>query len=174
MTRYSGHNEKKDVKIDVCRPSDCLASDLCTFADLVKQGGKVEPGGLEGRIRKAYKLAFCRISGEIVSIAAIKKPNKDYKKKIFRDASADQDPDVFTLEYGWAFTKAGHGGQGYAFSIASVLLREIDSPIFATTQSHNDRMKSILEEHGFARVGSPYQGCEGSLVLYIKTDRTGR
>jgi hypothetical protein len=150
---------KEKMKIDVFNPQDCSEYDICAFHVLVVEGSKVEPGGLEERIRRAYRLAFYRIVDDIVSVAAIKYPRKNYTNRVFRNASAGIGPETYTLEYGWAFTKAGHGSRGYASATASALLRNLETPVFATTQSNNVAMQLILEKNS---------GREDLLVLYVR------
>jgi len=156
------------MRIDVFTPKDCSEFDVYAFAALIKKGGRVNPEGLEKRICQAHKLAFCRIADEIISVAAVKRPYKKYINKVFQNASAGISPEPYTLEYGWVFTRVDYGNRGYASATASALLRNLVSPVFATTQGDNIAMQNILEKNRFEHVGSPYRGRENLLVLYVR------
>ena len=61
-------------------PAKRSKAELDAFEDLVRIGGEVTLNGLRNRIESAYFLALGKAaSGEVVGIAALKKPNNNYR-----------------------------------------------------------------------------------------------
>ena len=61
-------------------PAECSGRELKALESLVKLGGEVNPNGLRNRIENAHFLAWVtEDGGEIVGVAALKKPNENYR-----------------------------------------------------------------------------------------------
>jgi ribosomal protein S18 acetylase RimI-like enzyme len=161
-----------NAKIDIHCPIDCSDSDIYAFICLVKEGGEVDNKGLPGRVRRAVVLGFFRIDNKIASVAAIKSPNHTRKREVFKSAGSRENPDYYNVELGWIVTKEQHRGKGLASTLVSELLKNVSSPIFATTREDNKASLHILEKYGFKRSGHVYPGRRCPMALYLRNMKT--
>lgn len=159
-------------KFDIRCPSDCSDSDIYKFICLVEEGGEVDNERLSGRVRRAVALGFFRIDNRIASVAAIKSPNNNHKRSVFRSAGSKENPDHYNIELGWIVTKEQHRGEGLASTLVSELLKNVSRAIFATTREDNKAMLRILEKHGFRRSGHVYPGRRCPMALYLRNTKT--
>jgi hypothetical protein len=98
------------INIVVKKPSECSKRDLDLFEALVRKGGEVTLAGLRDRIKKARCLVFLFLRQNLAGIAALKEPNIGYKKKVFKKAGSQEDPNEFTFEAGWIYVEEGEKG----------------------------------------------------------------
>lgn len=155
-------------------PSECTPEDMAAFKEVVLAGGQVRKQGLDDLIRAAHCLAFGRLDGRMVSVAAIKNPRPDYRQKVFQKASSPEDPSAFPFEYGWAHTLDGYRDRRLNSRINDVILSGLKQAIFATTDETNAAMRHILSLRGFVQSGHPYAGTkrgERKVLLIRNTDR---
>lgn len=147
-------------------PDKCDQQQLKVFYDIVVEGGQVMVSGLEDRIKAADILSFCENENEIVGVASIKKPNKSYKKDIFRKANVEKLADNYTFEIGYAVTKEAHRRKGISEQLIKTLIGNSTSKsFFATTK--NVCMRKLLEKIGFAQLGDNYKNDKDeTLTLY--------
>lgn len=153
-------------------PAECSGSELDAFERLVKLGDEVNPNGLRSRIENAYFLAWvAENGGEIVGVAALKKPNENYRASVFRKAQMKEEPSKYEAELGWIFVKNEYRRKGLATRLVEKLFSvKIPKSVYATTRKKNDPMVPILKRFGFVQSGVQYPSTEGDydLVLYIK------
>lgn len=155
--------------IAVKKPSNCCDTELQGFEALVRAGGEVTSSGLRERINGAEALVFAT-DHLLNGIAALKKPNLNYKTNVFRKAQATVSADEFPLELGWVFVMPSSRGKGLSHKLVDAALGGANGrSVFATSRSNNKPMHRALEAHGFFRHGQPYASQRGDqkLVLFI-------
>lgn len=150
------------------RPSECQPQELASFRSIVLAGGQVQENGLDALIQAAEWIVFGYRAGALLSVAALKNPRTNYRKRVFENAKSEEDAEQFLFEYGWAHTLHGNEGQGLSSKIADTLLEGVRSSIYATTGATNAAMQHILMNRGFKISGQPYQGKEESKVLLVR------
>jgi len=150
------------------RPEECLPRELNDFKAVVLAGRQVQKKGLDQLIQAAECLGFGFAEEVLASVGAIKKPRSRYRNDVFRKAGSSDDPDAFTLEFGWAHTLPEYEGQRLSSGIADTLLQGVTQPIFATTGETNESMKRILIKRGFHVSGQPYAGRTEKKLLFVR------
>lgn len=154
------------------KPSECTDSELMMFEELINKGGEVVTHGLHDRIARAKWLVFLFESDKtLAGVAALKKPNADYKKGVFRKASSPEDPSKFDFEVGWIFVKPQFRRRKHSRTLLQTVLELADKQnVYATTREDNEAMQHTNLHCGLKESGQPYKSEEGDykLVLYIK------
>ena len=154
------------------RPADCSDDELEAFEGLVKEGGEVAVGDLHRRIKKAEWFVFLfEEDRTLAGVAALKRPDDTYKKKVFRKARSPEPADNFTFEAGWIFVDEHFRGRKYSrILLEAVLALAGEEQVFATTRENNEPMRRTNLHCGLKESGSPYVSEEGdySLVLYTR------
>lgn len=163
--------ERRKYTSSLRKPADCSGVQIEQFVDLVSMGGEVVAGVRE-RILRARTLGFVEYSGVPIGVAAIKRPLKSYKQKIFEASNvAGQDSD-FLYELGWIYLKENHRGKGLITPLVQQLLDEVGKkPVFATTRSSNLVMRDVLKHLGFESVGKPYRSTrqpDETIQLFVR------
>jgi predicted GNAT family N-acyltransferase len=150
----------------IFKPDNCNEDQLKMFYDIVVEGKQVNPNGLLNRIKDADYLSFCELNNEIVGVASIKNPDKNYKKDIFKKANVEKFADNFDYEIGYAVTKETHRRKGISEQlIKSLMDKSTSKSFYATTK--NDSMRHLLEKIGFAKLGDNYTNDNNEiLTLY--------
>jgi hypothetical protein len=156
-----------EMSFKALSPVCCSLRELEAFESLVKEGGEVHPDGLGERIRAAVHLGFVKDQhNDLVAVAAIKRPNSEYRDKVFTDARASHLIQRFgVLELGWAYTRPGLRKLGLCSLLTSLLLTQVQEPVFVTTRIDNQETKGILARTGFTFLGVPYQGRTSTICL---------
>ena len=155
----------------IVSPDECSPVQIDSFFELVVQGGQVRTMGLRERIRSAHWLGFHFENGELVAIAALKRPAKKHRDNVFRYARSTLPENSFSVEIGWVFTKETWRGQGIAHRLIEKLLQNGSQyELFATTRTENLSMQSLLSSFGFERTGTPFDGNgdKSALELWIR------
>ena len=141
------------------------------FVKLVERGGEVSEG-LMGRVEKAVALGFLYSGKRLVGTAAIKRPSKSYRKKVFEKAATDKQRTEYSFELGWIYVSEDQRGAGHTMSLIDATLEAAgDEAIFATTRTNNDAMKHILKKKKFFRTGKSYaseQNPDENLYLFLR------
>lgn len=154
------------------KPSECTESELTMFEALINKGGEVVADGLHDRIMRAEWLIFLFESDKtLAGVAALKKPNANYKKGVFRKANSPEDPSKFDSEAGWIFVEPQFRGRKHSRTLLQTVLELADkSHVYATTREDNEAMRHTNIRCGLQESGQPYKSEEGDykLVLYIK------
>jgi RimJ/RimL family protein N-acetyltransferase len=153
-------------------PEECSVSELDAFEHLVKIGGEVNPNGLRDRIESAYSLVWLQdTNGTLVGVAALKKPNENYRSTVFQKAGSREEPGKYKAELGWVFLRTEFRGQGLSTALMKALLSAAGGKaIYATVRKNNKTMRAILTKFDFVQGGKDYPSDEGNyrLVLYVK------
>jgi RimJ/RimL family protein N-acetyltransferase len=144
-------------------------SDRQTFADLLKEQGKVK----DDLILKADRCKFiCIVSKnkKPIGIGGIKEKTKsDFtEQKAYLMSLANQ----FEWELGYLYTNPKYNGLGIASSIVKILINEYgQGNLMASTEiNENPAMVHILNKNGFKHYGNPWKSSIHSnyLGLFLK------
>lgn len=149
------------------KPTDCTQEESELFKNLVLSGGKIDPIGLEARIKKCRLLGFYYSdSNELIGVSAIKQKGKDSVKQ-FRAKAKLLAGEITTTELGYSVTKAEFRGKGINRKINDKLLEEIkDEKTYATTD--NDTMRKYLTQSGFTKKGSSFKATYNNNLDYFE------
>lgn len=154
------------------KPSECAENELKMFESLINKGGEVVTHGLYDRIMRAEWLVFLFESDKtLAGIAALKKPNDNYKKGVFRKANSPEDPSKFDFEAGWIFVEPQFRGRKHSHILLQTILELADKHhVYATTREDNEAMRRTILHCGLKESGELYKSEEGDykLALYIK------
>ena len=151
-------------------PRECPPAELADFVALVLTGGEVARDGLEDRVRRAQILLFLHREGELVGIAALKKPDPGYRADTFAKAGATCEPEHFRLELGWVFVKPTARRTGLSHRLVNAATAHAGSTrVFATSRTDNLGMHAALLGASFVRHGNEYASNRGihRLVLFL-------
>ena len=165
--------DRERYSSDIKKPKDCSKDEIDRFVALVSRGGEVSDG-IEGRIIKAQALGFVKYDKYPVGVAAIKRPLKAYREKVFEKSGSELNKDDFLLELGWVYLKENHRNKGLMTPLIEEMLSSVDGrAIFATTRNSNVVMIQLLEHFGFKQSGSCYRSVkhpDETLRLYVKAE----
>jgi GNAT superfamily N-acetyltransferase len=153
------------------KPSDCSHAELQDFERLVRAGGEVTAAGLNARIKNAAVLVYISQSNCVTGIAALKKPQEQYKHRVFQKAGATARPNEFPLELGWIFVVPASRGAGLSHKLVEAAIDASDGRgIFATSRADNAAMHRVLKVHGFSNHGHAYasERSNHELVLFLR------
>jgi predicted GNAT family N-acyltransferase len=158
------------VTSSIVSPADCTPQALADFENLVTKYGTVDREGLTQRIREASRLLFLRESnGQLVGVGALKRPQLDYRSKVFAKAGTATLPDEYRVELGWVAVAKSRQGRGLSRRIIGQLISLAENEnLFATTRA-DAQARRFAADHGFKRAGKPYPSGRGyDLVLYLR------
>lgn len=158
-----------EVKIEIKQPSNCSEKEISDFSEKAKKGGKVKSEGLVNRIKNCELLAFCYYKEILVGISAIKKPNPKYIKDIIYKAKINRTVEDLPFEIGYSYTIPDFRRNGISRELKKELLKEMETRkgiIFSTTAIKSSQ--NFLEEHGFKKVGEPYDGKNDKGITYYE------
>jgi hypothetical protein len=156
----------------IAEPGLCTEPELATFCRLVRKGGQVKSAGLEDRVRNAKALVFLRVDGQVVGVAALKKPSESHRDSVFRRAGVSNAASTFHWELGWVFVCPDHQGKKYSLVLSAAAISQSErKPTFATTRLDNVAMQRTLEHLALRRLGDSWisDGGQNRLVLYVTT-----
>lgn len=161
-----------ELPISLKVPTECSRKELDAFEDVVKICREVNPNGLRHRIERAHFLAWASsYGGELVGVAALKKPNEGYRSSVFEKSRSKEEPSQYEGELGWICVRKEFRKRGLATKLVAKLFSGGNpKSVYATAREKNDPILPILKNLGFVQSGSQYPSTEGeySLVLYIK------
>jgi GNAT superfamily N-acetyltransferase len=148
----------REPTIELKPPVKCSKEVRDRFRDMVLEAGEVEEAGLDGRIARADMLALLRLGAATIGVGALKIPNKEYARKLFKKAIAKSEPHAFGLELGWVVVERAHRGHFFSRRIVEALVaRAGGQKIYATSVSTRIAMHRALIECGFERDGAEWQ-----------------
>lgn len=161
-----------ELPISLKVPAECSGKELDAFENLVKFCREVNPNGLRNRIEWAHFLAWASTyEGELVGVAALKRPNEGYRSSVFEKSQSKEEPGQYEAELGWICIKEEFRRKGLATKLVAKLFSgENPKSVYATAREKNDPILPILKNLGFVQSGGRYPSTEGDygLVLYIK------
>lgn len=154
-------------------PVSCSTAEIEEFIRLVKQGGEVADEGLEHRVMNAEQLVFLQSGGQVVGVAALKRPNPTYRERVASASGIGLSEASFRYELGWVFVAPSARGNGYSQSLVQEALSLSDNcGVFATSRTDNGPMHRTLVKLGFKQVGMAYASRHGEHRLQLFTLRT--
>ena len=110
-------------------------------------------------------------------MAAVKEPSIGYKKKVFKKAGSQEDPDKYTFEIGWMYVEPAFRGRKYSRSLLEeVLVLVGNRQAYATTRENNEPMKRTNVRCGLEQSGHPFASDHGNynLILFIRRSMHGQ
>ncbi len=141
----------------VKRPNECTAAEREAFAKLVREGGQVDPYGLDHRILAADRLIFHYEAAELAAVAGLKNLPLTYRRSLFQGAKSQRLASEFPLEFGWAYVVPAHRGKRISRSLVQTALDAAERRnVYAITEVDNAWMQQSLERYGFTREGAPF------------------
>ncbi|RUL66014.1 GNAT family N-acetyltransferase [Dyella dinghuensis] len=158
---YIGKPESKS-------PSNCSDAEIADFMVLVLAGGEVTQQGLENRVRSAVRLSFLREGESLVGVAALKRPNSEYRSSVASMAGFALPSSNFPYELGWVFILPSARGKKYSLLISKALLASAGTEgVFATSRADNPLMHRTLGKLGFSSSGNAYSSRRGGYKLQL-------
>lgn len=149
-------------------PAECSDSELAAFVDLVVAGGEVSRDGLPNRVRAAAVLAFARLEGTLVGIAALKHPEAGYREGVISKSGFPLPVEKFPYELGWIYISPAARRTGLSVTLAHALFSRVGSTnVFATARSDNIAIHGFLAKAAFEAVGTPYKSTRGDYALQV-------
>lgn len=148
-------------------PSQLSQNQLHQIHQLLLDGGQVSPENLPQKIQNCLLIAFIEHDNQIISLAAIKQPNAEYRDYVKQKAQIPDAHQIPKLELGYAYTRPEHRGKGLNRQLTTQLLTQIDDQkIFATTG--HECLKQALKKAGFKQIGKSYQGNYNPNISYFE------
>lgn len=156
------------LELIVGSPAKFSNLEIGDFIALVCAGDEVSTQGLVERIHNAAALVFARIDGELVGVAALKRPQPSYRSRISSISGALLPAAEFPFELGWVSVSPEARGQGLSFSMSDAALGQSGGArVFATSHVDNIAMHRSLAKLGFQRVGDPYPSSQANRLLQV-------
>jgi hypothetical protein len=152
-------------------PSDCNDAEIGDFMVLVVAGGEVSPQGLEQRVRSAARLVFLTVGCCLCGVAALKRPESAYRKRIASSSCIALPAQQFPYELGWVFVMPSMRGRHFSIDLTREALSSVGSEgVFATSRTDNSGMHATLSKFRFAASGKPYASGRGNhrLQLFVR------
>jgi predicted GNAT family N-acyltransferase len=162
------------LEVEVKRPPDCSQAEIKVFEDIIVEADEVQTESLRSLISRAVSLVFLYSdSGELAGIAAVKRPNEGYKRKVFTRAHSPENPHHYDYELGWVVIRENYRGNYLSRYLVEAALRVVDgAKIYATTRTTNVAMLRTNERYGFRVSGEPYpssrRGDNYELLLFVR------
>ncbi|GAB4362033.1 MAG: hypothetical protein Kow0026_25540 [Oricola sp.] len=151
--------------IEPLEPADISANDRTRFRDLVIEAGEVGGPALATNIANARVLVVIRAADTIRGVAALKRPQDSYRRKIAKRAKVDLVQSAWPYELGYIYIEPELQGRGLSHRLVAATLEHRDNAgVFATVRADNKRMRATLERAGFTPAGEPYEGLQGGLI----------
>ncbi|WP_177236336.1 GNAT family N-acetyltransferase [Albimonas pacifica] len=147
--------EQKRYTTYVGVPEDFDEHSIASMAELIERGGEVAVG-VKARLMGANWLGLITHDDVPVGVAAIKKPAKSYRERVFVSAGYLA-KDACKSELGWIYLDEAHRRKGKMASLLAELWECVgDARVFATTRVSNEAMVAILKKLGFAKFGGDF------------------
>lgn len=162
---------KNNMNICVKEAEYYSSDEIEQFKMLLCKGEQVDMHNIDKLLNRNPILAMLYEDNKIVSIGGLKTPICQYKHKVFDNAKSNEDSDEYTKELGWIYTEEEYRKKGYSrHIIESLLAKNNDRKIYATTQENNSTMRKLLEYYDFCVSGNQYPSERGNynLRLYIR------
>ncbi len=149
-------------------PGACSNVEIGAFIAFVRAGGEVSIQGLVERIRGAAALAFARLDGLLVGVAALKQAQASYRRRVSAESGAPLPVAEFPYELGWVYVLPKARRNGLSLSLSqSILATSIGAGVFATSRTDNIAMHRSLDKLGFESTGNPFTSGRGKHTLQV-------
>lgn len=156
------------IKVTTLKPRACDDKAIEDFIALVRAGGEVKSAGLGRRVRAAASLVFLEICCCVRGIAALKRPEQDYRKRVSLNSGIVLPEAKYPFEFGWVFVMPSARGRGLSLDLTQAALSVAGTAgVFATSHTGNAPMHKALEKCGFARLGRPYPSDRGQHKIQL-------
>ena len=153
------------------KPGDCHDSEIGDFLSLVLAAGEVTAEGLEGRIRAAASLVFLTVGCCLGGVAALKRPEPNYRKRVSSSSGVPLSQRRFPYELGWVFVMPSLRGRNFSIDLTREAIASAGTQgIFATSRTDNLAMHAALSKFQFVAAGRPYRSGRGNhqLQLFVR------
>lgn len=161
-----------DVEIDIRATTtrEISGDERAAFIKLVRKGGEVDGRALVANVKSARVLILGSIAGDVKGIAALKRPQANYRKRIGQKSGADIGEAHCPYELGYVFLLPEARGKGLSHRLVAKALEHVDSKaVFATARVDNKAMLATLAKGRFKQIGQDYSGRSGRIRLLIRT-----
>lgn len=162
----------KKYQIVIKTPDACSNDEIDQFAAKVAEGGEVADV-VRDRVKRAFRLGLIVYDGSVVGTAALKKPARSYRDRVFKKADSQLDPSAYPYELGWIFLDNPHRRKGQMTRLIDDLMPAAkESALFATTRTSNDIMRDMLAQLKFSKEGVEYKSDQNQgdmLNLFVRS-----
>jgi GNAT superfamily N-acetyltransferase len=152
-------------------PDECSNVELGAFIAFIRAGGEVSIQGLSERIFGAATLAFARVDGLVVGVAALKRPQASYRRRVSIESGAALSAQELPFELGWVYVLPELRGKGFSLLLSQAALADSNGAgVFATSRTDNIAMHRSLAKLGFVATGNPFASGRGkhSVQVFIR------
>jgi len=149
-------------------PGDCSNDEIEAFVALVREGGEVSMQGLPERVCRSIALVFARVDSFMIGVAALKRPQLSYRRRVSTGSGAQLPTEEFPYELGWVYVAPESRGKGLSLSLSQAALSKSEGAgVFATSRTDNIAMHRSLAKLGFVSVGNPFASERGKHSLQV-------
>ncbi len=155
------------MDITVSAPDELPKNERDLFSALVQQGGEIDGNALANNIGSAKALVIGREAGDVRGIAALKRPQASYRRRIGGKAGVEIGLARYPYELGYVVLVPEARGQKLSHCLIAAALAHAESAaVFATTRTDNAAMLATLAKAGFKQAGQDYRG-RGSRMIRL-------
>lgn len=156
------------VQVIARSPGDCHDTEIKDFMALVLAGGEVNAEGLETRIRSAVSLVFLTVGCCLCGVAALKRPEGRYRKRVSSNSGIALPEREFPYELGWLFIMPSAREQRFSVDLTREALAGAGTEgVFATSRTDNASMHATLAKFHFLSSGHPWASARGNYQLQL-------
>ena len=157
-----------EIEIRSGEPDAFSLDERRRFCELVELGGEVDTVVLQQNVDSARALVFARDRSQLLGVAALKRPNTTYRKKVAAKSGFDLDSDLHPFELGYVFVQENARGTGISHRLVASALEVADGKrAFATARTDNLGMLRTLSRAAFSQVGQDYPGRNAGTFLRL-------
>ncbi len=152
------------------RSTRSIWTELTRFRELVVEGGEVGGAALATNIANAQILVVLMQASAIHGVAALKRPQDSYRKKIIERTGVELSQPDYPFELGYVYIHPAQQGRGLSHRIVASALQHANAcGVFATVRIDNEPMRATFTKAGFRVAGSDYPGAKrGRIGLLIR------
>lgn len=161
-----------DIELIAVKPVAASAAELERFEELVVEAGEVIGAALTTNIANARILVMLKHEGVLCGVAALKRPQDSYRKRVASQAEIALPKPEYPYELGYIYVQPKLQGRHLSHRLVAEALEHRDGAhVFATARIDNDRVRSTLAKARFAVAGKPYDGLQGKPIgLLVRLD----
>lgn len=147
------------IELVVGLPGVFTGGERMRFHELVANAGEVAGAALTANIENARVLVMLKHEGVVHGVAALKRPQESYRKKVMQQAAVALPASDFPYEFGYVYIEPNLQGRGLSHRLVSEALAHSDgAAVFATVRIDNAAMRATLSKAGFTALGQSYSG----------------
>lgn len=156
------------LDITAAAPDGLSQDERTLFSALVREAGEVGENALATNMRTAKALVFGRLAGKVLGIAALKRPQASYRKRIGGKAGVDIGTARYLYELGYVFLLPEAQGKKLSHGLVAAALAHAEgAAVFATARADNAAMLAALAKAGFKQAGHDYRGRETRMIRLL-------